>query len=562
MKGDASSFFERSRICSRLEKRVEAHSKGYRQNVALLGLEGYGKTHLLTHLFNFTLNSSAGLPVYFHFLEDESFESFSERWIKTLLEGFWFFKFSETLNASELMDACGSFIPQTCDAIRQARKLGRHAKHTNVLKELFALTGILGTETGVPVVLLFDEFHRLEGLSTGDSFSILSKEMMVQKNTLYIVSSSTPEPARQIFQQKLALLFGNFETIELEVLGFGETVHTFKRQFPEIIFSHIQSKFIARLTDGDPRHLSILSRILREVAGRHYLGTVKDDVLLEGVASEMVQETGRFQLLFFKKMEYALRLGKGSAMFAQILVALAQGKRKIQSLASALGCKGPDVQKALTRLSEHGMILRRGSLWTLADPLFHFWLKHVYPKLNGIEFGGSTEKKILRNLEAEYFFRESGEENSLGTRLQQLFREFQNDQVEIRGRKITLPHFQSIEQQNLAGKSFQVLARGSRLSWLCRICTDFVTEEEMNSLVSELSKQRLKNTLRLVFAIGGFDQNAKLLAQSAKVQLFELRDLNELFNLYHHPKLVRLYHAAATQFPHAQDMGSLAKSVH
>lgn len=562
MKGYDSNFFERSRVCNRLEKRIEAHSKGYRQNIAILGLEGYGKTHLLTHLFNFSLTSSAGFPVYFHFLEEEAFESFSERWVQTLLGSFWFFRFSEALNHSELMDACASILPQTCEAIRQIRKMGRHAKHTHVLKELFALTGILGTEAKSPIVLLFDEFHRLEALSTGDSFSILSKEMMVQKNTLYIVSSSTPEPARQIFQQKLALLFGNFEAIELEPLGFGETVHAFKGQFPEIIFSHTQSKFIARLTDGDPRHLSILSRILKDILGRHYLGTVKDEYLLEGVASELVQETGRFFLLFSKKIEYSLRLGKGSGVFAQILVALAQGKRKLQSLVSYLGNKSVEIQKVLTRLMEQGIVLKRGSFWTLADPLFSFWIRNVYSKLNGMEFEGSLEKKVFHHLEMEYLFRETDEENGLGGRIQQLFREFQNDLVEIRGRKMTLPHFQTIEQQTVAGKSFQVLARGSRLSWLCRVSTDYVTEEEMTSLVSEISKARLKNTNRLIFAIGGLDQNAKLMAQSAKVQIFELRDLNELFNLYHHPKLVRLYHAAAAQFTHAQDMGALAKNLY
>ena len=64
-------------------------------------------------------------------------------------------------------------------------------------------------------MVILDEFDNLEHLGIKNPFLSFGKVIMVQKDTMYIVSSSRNEAIKKIISEKLSLLFGNFEVVKV-----------------------------------------------------------------------------------------------------------------------------------------------------------------------------------------------------------------------------------------------------------------------------------------------------------------------------------------------------------
>ena len=67
-------------------------------------------------------------------------------------------------------------------------------------------------------VVILDEFDNLEYIGVKNPFLSFGKVIMIQKDTMYIVSSSRNQIFKKILSEKLSLLFGNFEIVR--VSGF------------------------------------------------------------------------------------------------------------------------------------------------------------------------------------------------------------------------------------------------------------------------------------------------------------------------------------------------------
>ena len=198
-----------------LKRRVLDLKEGYRQNVALLGNRFVGKTFVLQK-FLAELDDENIVAIYLD-LDNKDFNFFFFRFVGSLLYNFS--KISKLPLFDDLqllMENARTLIPQTIDEIKKIQLLLSDDRCEEAYRELIALPEIFSSETGKFCVIIMDEFQNLQELEIPNVFQELGKKIMTQKRSIYIVSSSYPTAAKQILSEKLSLLFGNFEMIEME----------------------------------------------------------------------------------------------------------------------------------------------------------------------------------------------------------------------------------------------------------------------------------------------------------------------------------------------------------
>ncbi|MDD5226101.1 MAG: ATP-binding protein [Candidatus Omnitrophica bacterium] len=533
-------FLMREAIQRRLQKRVDDIENGYRQNVGIIGSAGVGKTQLLCEFFQSLSRSSKLLPVYVK-AETIDGHQIMQQWMGAILSAVML---DRTLNIPKtltgLLREAETIIPKTVIAVRHLQRLLRQDKNSLAIKELLMLSGTLARETGKKVVLMIDEFQALEKLSVPDPFLLLGKQMMIDKDVLYLVTSSAVDRAREIFREKLSLLFGNFEVLELAPFGYMEMEQYLATRMPAHRWSQELKKFLFHMTDGEPIYLDLLLQRLEQVEIREFPQDVSSSVLLDAFCQELFDRRGRIALLCENRLEQCAHLAKNRGPYVRAVLALSHGRHKLIPIAAFIEETVAETQKVLKRLVEDGLAVKNGSLYHIPNFLFRFWLREVYQKRHGLFL---PEERILR----KHLFDELNRvldlcarmtEEDLGFRVEALLKEFRNDGLEIDQKKMSCPQFSEVVLlRHLPHSVFSFLGRGPRGRWLFYLSSEWIGESEIEKVVAD-AKRLHKIQRKVLIVLGGIDQNAKLIAQEAKMQLWDLRILNGLLDLYDLPKII------------------------
>ena len=558
-------FLMREAIQVRLQKRVDDIENGYRQNVGILGTSGVGKTKLLCEFFQTISRNPKFLPIYVK-VETLDGRQLIQQWIGAVLSSVML---DRTLNIPKTMNGllreAESLIPETVSAAKHLLKILRQEKNALAMRELFMLAGSLARETGKKVVLMFDEFQALEMLPVPDPFLLLGKQMMLDKDVLYVVTSSAVDRAREIFREKLSLLFGNFEILELAPFGFMEMEQYLAIRMPAHRWPFELKKFLYHMTDGEPIYLDLLIHRLEQYETREFPQNVSPAVLQDVFCQELFDRRGRIALLFEKRIERCAHLAKLSGPYVRALLALSHGKHKVTPIAAFIEETVAETQKILKRLVQDGLVAKSGSFFHIPDFLFRFWVREVFQKRHGLFL---PEERILwkhlfdeLNRILDLCMRMTDED--LGLRVESLLKEFRNDVVAIDQKKVQCPQFSEVLLlKHLPHSVFSLAGRGARGRWLFYLSSDWIGEAEIEKIVADAARFQ-KVQRKVLIVLGGIDQNAKLIAHEAKMQLWDLRHLNALLDLYDLPKIILTSHKENHESPeiHESNVGSVAQDL-
>ncbi len=533
-----SVFFGRGRILALLEKRLDAFRKGYRQNIGIIGLPYIGKSFLSKTFFEQSASHPEIISIYFICQEFDSFERFSERWMGDLLLGLYRSLYrAEPESFQVLIRSLKKTIPNSISRMKALKSLTAHRRHQEAYRELLALTGEIQKECGKKFLMMIDEFHRLGDLGLNDPFGNLGKEIMVQKETMFVVTSSQPTRSISIFREKLSLLFGNFEVIELGPLDFDEATQFMDHLLTYSLEQELK-RFLVRLTDAHPYYLNqILSRL--QWIGKKDESINSREVITEALVRELYEPTGSLHQHFQSRF-YQMAQGRPWPMFADVLLAVALGHKKVSKMSHFLHQKANDLNKVLEKLLLQEVIKKHGSFYQIHDPLFRFWLAKVY-------FRERFMGERVPSARLEGFRKEGGagieasikeDKREMPKRIVELFLNFKNDVVELNRKKFKCPHFTEILSRPNNGRVFPVFARNGKTKWLCQVLSGCVNEDDVMTFLQD--NKRLKEPIqkKMIIGLQGIELNAKLLAQEAKIQYLDLRSLNSLLDLYDKPKIV------------------------
>ena len=533
-----SDFFGRDDTLQILGKRVQAFLKGYRQNIGIVGKKSIGKSSLIQH-FVFNIKEPSLIPIYIKVLA-EPFDYFAQKFMGALLAGFlevYGEKVPVEFNA--LIKRTKRLLPRTLKKMRQIKRILAKEDGDLAFQEILSLTRLLQEESGKKVLLALDNFDKLGDLLLKNPFDTFGNAIMMQKDTLYLVSASRIQKAQSIFHEKLALLFGNFEILELKSFDFATCQAYLEQHLPGVKIADGVKKFIVELTDGHPYFLEIITERIRQLLKEEKEVSLTDHFLARALGIELYKKKGCLHQYFVMLLH---NLGRERAFQAslKVLLAISLGYKKVHHIASYLHRKRDEVKKILAKLLEDEVVEKRGSFFIIQLPLFGFWLRHVYyeRELDFIHRDNLSIEAFHQKVSLLIQARAEEEKKELTKRVEELFRRFQNDLVELESKKIMCPHFHEVSFKPSNGRVFPVEAKAVGTRWVCQVAYKSVTEDDVRSFIQDLQKLRRKVQRKIIIALQGMELNATLLAKEAKIMLWSLKDLNSLLHLYDQPKVI------------------------
>ncbi len=533
------NFFGRQEIIDLLIKRTSALKSGYRQNVAIIGHRQLGKSSILRQYLH--LHQDPDILVIYVEIKLQALDFFVDQFIRSLL--YEFLSRHEVVGPTDslacLIEKAIGDLPRTVSKIKDIATLVKHRHAEEAYSKLFELTTVIKEETGKNCVVILDEFHRLGEFGIRNSFSDFGKRIMVQKDTMYILASSSFSASRKILAEKLSLLFGNFERVYLEPFDFGTSFAFLESKLAPVSVPKTLQGFLAAFTDGHPFFLESIASRLKEVSLAKGEVEVSAGSVAETLLKLLFESQGILNQYFSKLIAPWTQFhSKGSHLL--VMTQLAKGKNRLKDLSAAINRKQSETSRQLKELMEYELIVKNGVFYRFHDKLFKFWLKEVYEKkeLSLLGTPGNIESFLARILEIIAEF-ETLARMDVSERVASLFGLFRNDLIEVGERKRQLPHFTEILRfSNPAAAAGglenprELIAKGHGRCWVCKIVEEKATEKEVLDLIEADRSGKNVSKTRVLVALKGFEENARLLAKEKRVFALGLSRLNLLMDLY------------------------------
>ena len=537
------NFFGRRQILDILGKRVLGLKDGYRQNLALLGSRYVGKTALVER-FTADFEDRDVVILYLN-LESRDFGHFTQQFSKGLL---YHFLKKQNLPLQEdlklLCETCRPLIPTTTAAIESIQTLLKEGKNNEVYAALLNVSEIFTQEAKKFLVLILDEFQNLESFPVTNVFAELGKRIMTQKSCLYIATSSNQPQAKTILSQKLSLLFGNFEIIEITPFDLATSQGLIDHNLEGIKIGLHLKNFLVDFTDGYPLYINMLCQELICLTALHRQGEIYAPILARAIENLVFNPWGvvsrHFELTITE-----LCHGKSAGNLCSLLVALSEGKHRIADAAQYLILKPSLVIQRINSLLEADIVQKNGNYYHIKDKLFKYWIKYVYQRrLKAIDLEPGKARKMFKeeiNRCVNEFQMVSRKDLSL--RMMDLLHKFDEEAFELSGRRYKLSAFKNITSTKLRLGSGNLLdallATSSEGQWLIVLKKDPVLEHDLSTLALEIKKLSPRPGRCVLVSLSGLDESAKVRALQDKWWVWNEGEVNTLMHLYDEPYLTR-----------------------
>ena len=535
---------DREEILNTLIRRVNSFSDGYRQNIAIFGEPCIGKTTLMKDLFSSdSLKRDSIIPVYLE-IKVEPFEFCAKRFIKSILSHV--VKSDPLLTTPQgaviLIEDLTRDYPKTAQICIRALQDIERSKLDEAFSFMLDIPSALSEETKKRCVLILDEFHNLDNFTLKNPLGTLAKKIMIQKDTMYMLISSRTALSLRLVNEKLALLFGNFEKIFLKPFDISAGRVFLRNNIKGVTMPQVYLDFIASFTGSRPFYMrSICDEIERAVFSRRIPPENKLNLIEHSFMEALYKKNGVLNQYFYNLL-FKISEGKLLSKSISVLIALSSENKKQNDIANAAKLQPGDVSRILNSMIELDIINRNGAFYRFSDTLFRFWLKSVYMKrLLSFSIDEAAEEALFRKDICGRFNAFVQEfEKELSSRIVELFKLFKNDIIQLNGKKhkfISFTNVEKIEEQDTNQTS--ILATSGRQKWLCTIKKQNITEKDMTDIIKNNRERKRKTGVNrnIIIAFSGVNENAYLMAKEAKFWTWNMEDLNVLMELYGKPHI-------------------------
>ena len=535
---------DRKTILDTLIQRINSFSEGYRQNIAILGESFIGKTSLIKELFvSDYIKKDKIIPIYLE-IKIEPFEFCAKRFIKSALSQL--VKSDPKLTTSQdavlLIEDLTRDYPKTAQLCARVLQDIEKSRLEEVFSFMLDIPSTLSEETKKRCVLIIDEFHNLDNFALKNPFGAMAKKIMLQKETMYVLISSSITLSQRLLNEKLALLFGNFEKLFLRPLDASESRLFLQNNIKGITMPQICLDFIASFTGNRPFYMqAICDEIERAVFSKK---VSNDDKLrlIEGVFLEVLFRKNGVLNQYFFNLLFKISEGKLLSKSTAVLIALSSENKKQDDIVRSSRLQSGEVSRILNKLMEMDVITRNGAFYRFNDRLFCFWLQSVYlTRISSFSLYEQTEEASFKKDVSNRFNAVMEEfEKELSHRIIELLRLFKNDIIQLNGKKHKFISFTNVEKlDSEKNDSTSILATNCRQRWLYSIKKENITENDINEMIKGAKQKKGNNRIHrnILIAFSGIDENAYLMAKEAKFWTWNLDDLNVLMELYGKPQI-------------------------
>jgi len=525
-------FFGRANALSLFSKRVGGLKDGYRQNIAILGPNLIGKSSLVLHFFS-NFSHPKILPIYVD-LKANSFSRFIYKFLGALL---YHYLKTKNLCAREDLDSlkqCAqNYIPKTTEAIRQVESDIKNSQFSGAYQKLLCLPAVLKQESGSSCIVILDEFHFLNTYKLKNPFQTLAKEIMMQKDTMYVLISSQLNYAKKVLAGELSLLFGNFEIIYLQPFDYNTCCKFLERRFQNIHLPHNVRDFLIAFSDGRPFYLDILSSKLKEKAKELNRMEITHGVFSQALNSLIYDSQGILNQYFTSLFSHKLN-GADYSNFLPILLFASERGMRLSDIARITSRQPKLICSQANCLLEKDLLDKVGAFYRIEDKIFRFWLKSAYQRKSlSLSADPVTESKdFSKEIEDRIQAFSQEAKKLLSERIIELFKSFRNEIIMLQNKFFKFWRFEEICLQPLEAAQDYIIARYKGGAWACLIKKEKLDEAQIEKFFSACKKSKYKIRRAIVISLKELDLNVRLMALQRKVWVWSLSDLNLLLDLY------------------------------
>lgn len=533
-------FFGRDDVLELLNKRVLALRDGYRQNIALTGQSLSGKSSIILHFLHL-IREEGFLPIYVEVVK-EPFDRFARKFIATMAFNALRMRGVDAgLDFDKLLSKTREIFPRTASAIKQVLTAVENNSLDDAYAQLLGLTSVLKGEAGISCIVILDEFDNLECLGIRNPYLSFGKVIMVQKDTMYIVTSSRNHAIKKILSEKLSLLFGNFEIVKVANFDLATAAAFIDRKTAGFDIEPSLKAFLISLTDGNPFYLDTIMAHARDAALADMTSFIGAEALSRAIVKSVYKANG---LIHQYLLNYLFNLldTRSKDQAIAVMIAIATAHNTQPEIARATRMKQADVSKHLTPLIEAGLITKNGVFYSFDDTMLAFWLAHVYRARKEMLVDGAIDKNTLYAADIAGHIADFAKESSrdVTERVAELFNQFSNDLVQIDSKSLRLPHFTRVDRRATdSGRQF-IVASFSRNFWTAQVCDAAVTENDIVEYIRLTKALGQKIACKIIVPLAGMDENAKLLAKELKIAIWERDTINALLGFYGKKRIVLL----------------------
>jgi len=536
--------YNRLEILNNLIYRVNSFCEGYRQNIAIIGELYIGKTSLIKELiFSDKIKKDAIIPIYLE-AKIEPFDFCVKRFIKSAF--FQLLQSDPSLTAPSdtvlLIEDLKRVYPKTAQTCIKILQDIEKMRFEEAYSSMLDIPAIIYEESKKRCVLIIDEFHNLGNFPLKHPYVTLAKKIIIQKDTMYILMSSKTTISQRLLNEKLSLLFGNFEKIILPPFDANTSRSFLQNNIRGVVFPQVYLDFITSFTGGKPFYMKLVSdEIERAIFSKKITA---DDLcgLIEYTLVQIIfKKTGLLNQLF-SNLLLKFSDGKMLSKSTAVLIALSSENKKQQNIVNNSKMQARDVSRILSKLVEMDVIARNGSFYRFKDRLFCFWLQAVYlRKILSFSIDETVEETSFKNdikNRLNVFLQEY--EKGLHSRILELFSLFKNDVIQLNGKKHKFIAFDNVQKTSEATSlNTDIIAANGKTRWFCIVKKEHLVESEAAQIVKKAKTLSRKNKIsrNILICLEGIDENAYLIAKEAKFWVWGMEDINVLMELYGKPHL-------------------------
>lgn len=535
-------FFGRTQQKKILKERTKAFKSGFRQNIAMLGEPFIGKTSLIGNFLPELLAEQI-VPIYAE-TREEPFDFFTHRFIGSLLYQYLKSKDAEFKkdDLKILMKRCKSALPKTLDAVEKIELFIRKKNFDSAYDILLDLPQLVHVDSGRMCAVIIEEFHGLAGYKLDRPFLVLGKKIMAQRNTFYIVTSSSVSQAKQILAEKLQLLFGNFEIMELEEFDFTTSKNFLLSRFEPFAIGEEHIRFMISFTDGHPFYMDVIGARLKALLEQEKKRKVTTALLGRTLDDVLFSPLGHLHQHFANIIYRHCRNKNGNGVdVLSIMTSLSNANHKLQRLADSLnGCSRKGLLCAISDLERAGLVEKIGSFARIEDSLLRFWLNAVhYKKRLDFTHEFSNRQKVfaacVKKSSADCI---KASREDMYEKTVDLFRAFKDDIVRIGQKKHRLPTFSDVTTRIVGENGPYIIGHSKGKNWICQIHQRDITEKHVLDFLKDAKTDKYKFHRKVLIVLNDIDDNAKLLCKNSGVWVWNLKTLNLLLDLYGKYKVI------------------------
>lgn len=514
-------------------KRVTDFKDGYKQNLAILGRRGLGKTTLLRFVEQQTRLDGRVVPVYL------SVHGATPTGLLQQMQDGLAWEQEDPARDGCDSSAWSRLCPHTAELARRAALLCRKNRLHDFIRSLMMLPEVYATETKKPVVVMWDDFDEMQRWGGEGIFQEFGRGLMMQKRCLCIVTSSRVGAAHKILSEKLSLLFGHFETLTLEPVGVAAGRRWLADHLKPMGMSHDLTDFLIDFCGGSIWALHGLARVLRHRAAALKVDEIKPPLLTDVVTDLLVDDASPLVLTFQSWLDGILiHLGWEAVA---LLERLSRGRCDLKKDLSTERSSASRWRRLCDELQGLGFIERNGRWRLLADPLFAFWLNHVWPQRHK---PGSVLKEHLNTIVSQAFDAYQRQyHRDWSSQMADLVSCFADDTVTLQGRRYRLSHVEDInvlKWKQAPGATVDVLKiKTNRGVWWVILEADRLKEGDVVRLLQEARRDDPKARRIVLISTSGLDDQVRLKALEDNLWIWQERHLRDLAHLFQRPFIVK-----------------------